>query len=321
MIATVNESGHKLGKIEAVRHNVREIAGSGTRGQPRARRREGNRTVASRVTGALLRAFIIAAVVAAPAIIVPGLSADGQQTVALIAVFAAILTYVEYRAEAPGLIEFRGAPPFNRMRVIILAAILLSLALIERGRGLPSALSDLFAAVGELVGQALDFPFSPVHLAVMALSDAATPADMAILRAAAGMALLVTLLGLFFFSFLMRQNWPRPGRVFNVWVNLPTFDPTSGPDIVTRLERDAAINLALGFLLPFLAPAVIHFAMGGLDPAIVSTPHGLIWLMAAWAFLPASLFMRGIAMLRVARMIRDKRRSGMPEGNTAAQPA
>ena len=31
--------------------------------------------------------------------------------------------------------------------------------------------------MGELVGQALDFPFSPVHLAVMALSDAATPAD------------------------------------------------------------------------------------------------------------------------------------------------
>jgi hypothetical protein len=29
--------------------------------------------------------------------------------------------------------------------------------------------------------------------------------------------------------------------------------------------------------------------------------------MTAWAFLPASLFMRGIAMYRVAQMIREKR--------------
>ena len=30
--------------------------------------------------------------------------------------------------------------------------------------------------------------------------------------------------------------------------------------------------------------------------------------MSAWAFLPASLFMRGIAMGRIADMIREKRR-------------
>ena len=30
--------------------------------------------------------------------------------------------------------------------------------------------------------------------------------------------------------------------------------------------------------------------------------------MSAWAFLPASLFMRGIAMIRIADMIREKRR-------------
>lgn len=35
--------------------------------------------------------------------------------------------------------------------------------------------------------------------------------------------------------------------------------------------------------------------------------------MAAWAFLPASLLMRGIAMGRVAAMIREKRvQNGVP---------
>jgi hypothetical protein len=39
-----------------------------------------------------------------------------------------------------------------------------------------------------------------------------------------------------------------------------------------------------------------------------TSPQTLIWTMAAWSFLPASLFMRGIAMGRIADMIREKRR-------------
>jgi hypothetical protein len=42
----------------------------------------------------------------------------------------------------------------------------------------------------------------------------------------------------------------------------------------------------------------------------MASPQTLIWTVAAWSFLPASLFMRGIAMHRVADMIREKRRAG-----------
>lgn len=277
--------------------------------------------MASRVTGALLRAIIVAALVMAPSMLVPGLSADAQQTVALVALFAGALTYVEYRAEAPGLIEFRDAPPFNRTRLALLAVTLLSLTLIERGRELPSTLTDLVTAIGTLIGQAMDFPYSPVRLAIEGLADTATQAEIATVRTAAGTAYLTTLLALFVFSFLMRRNWPRPGRVFNVWVNLPTFDPTSVSDIVARLERDARINISLGFLLPFLTPALVQLTLGGLDPDVLTEPHSLIWMIAAWAFFPASLFMRGIAMMRVAQMIRDKRRAATAVPAGGAQPA
>ncbi|WP_173861075.1 hypothetical protein [Tabrizicola sp. TH137] len=277
--------------------------------------------MASRLTGALLRAFIVAALVVAPSLLVPGLSADAQQTIALVALFAAGLTYVEYRAEAPGLIEFRDAPPFNRTRFALLALTILALSLIERGRELPSTLTDLVTAIGMLIGQAMDFPYSPVRLATEGLADTATAAEIAIVRTAAGTAYLTTLLGLFVFSFLMRRNWPRPGRAFNVWVNLPTFDPTSVSDIVARLERDARINISLGFLLPFLMPALVQLTLGGLDPAVLTAPHTLIWMMAAWAFLPASLFMRGIAMMRLAQMIRDKLRANAALAARGVQPA
>lgn len=308
-----------MGKIEAFRHNVREFAGNGTKGKPWVGWREGNRAVGSRLAGALLRAVMIVVLVVAPSMLVSGLAPDAQQTVALVALFAGLLTFVEYKAEAPGLIEFRDAPPFNRIRFLLLAATLLALSLIERGRTDPSTLTQLVEAVGALIGQAMDFPYSPVRLATQALTPGAPEAETAILRTAAGTAYLTSLLGLFYFSFHMRLgSWPRQGRVFNVWVNLPTFDPTSGSDIVARLERDARINISLGFLLPFLAPVAVQVMMGGLDPASLTSSHSLIWTMTAWAFLPASLFMRGIAMYRVAQMIREKRSISASEALLAA---
>ena len=314
----VHERRHKLGKNEAVRHNVRKIAGNGTKGKPWVDWREGNRAVGSRLAGALSRAVLIVVLVVAPSMLVPGLAPDAQQTVALVALFAGLLTFVEYKGEAPGLIEFRDAPPFNRIRFLLLATTLLALSLIERGRTDPSTLTQFVEAIGALIGQAMDFPYSPVRLATQALTPGSTEVEHAILRTAAGTAYLTSLLVLFLFSFHMRLgNWPRQGQVFNVWINLPTFDPTSGPDIVDRLERDARVNISLGFLLPFLAPVVVRLVMGGIDSASLTLSHSLIWTMTAWAFLPASLFMRGIAMQRVAQMIREKRRENTDRASEA----
>ena len=44
------------------------------------------------------------------------------------------------------------------------------------------------------------------------------------------------------------------------------------------------------------------------QPITLESPQTLIWTMAGWAFLPASLFMRGVAMARIASMIAEKRR-------------
>lgn len=58
---------------------------------------------------------------------------------------------------------------------------------------------------------------------------------------------------------------PQNGS-FNVWTNLPTFDPTGGGDVVGRLNRDANLYVALGFLLPFLIPAFMKVARGDHRP-------------------------------------------------------
>ena len=116
-------------------------------------------------------------------------------------------------------------------------------------------------------------------------------------------------------------GWPNRMGGFNVWINLPTFDPTTGGDVVDRLQRDARFNIALGFLLPFIIPAAVKLASLAFSPVTLESPQTLIWTMTAWAFLPASLFMRGIAMGRIAGMIAEKRKRNNAPANTDLVPA
>ena len=110
------------------------------------------------------------------------------------------------------------------------------------------------------------------------------------------------------FVAVLRRGWPLRHAAFNVWVNLPTFDPTTGSDIAWRLKRDAWVNTLLGILLTFLLPffGVAGGASGLFAPA---SPQTLVWTLALWSFLPTSLIMRGMALLRVAGLITAKRRA------------
>jgi hypothetical protein len=272
-----------------------------------------------RLTGALVRAFLVVVLVATPSLIMPTVSVDAQQTVSLAALLLAALVFVEYASAYPGLIEFRSAPPFNRIRFVSLLATLIVLSLLVRDGVAPDAITLAVRQIGEAVGRAIDFPYSPVRLMTIALAAQQGPAEIDTIRVAAGLSYLISLVMLAVFVVVLRAfGWPGRGGSFNVWINLPTFDPTAGGDVVTRLERDARINIALGFLLPFLAPVAIQAVATGVAPVSLQAPHMMIWVMAAWSFLPASLFMRGIAMGRIAEMLERKRQSrGLAEGRLA----
>lgn len=314
MVADLVEKRQKLGKIEAIRHKVRDQAVKWRTGRMTPRPSEAVLDLVSRLIGALVRALLIMILVATPSLLLPDVAADTKQMVALVALFLALLTLVEYSATYPSLIEFRHAPPFNRIRYLSLLTTVLVLALIVRGRSDPTQLTLLLEVLGRLIGEAIDFPYSPVRLVLLTVSSDVGPEHLGLVRTAAGISYLVSLVMLSAFVIIMRAgHWPARGSSFNVWINLPTFDPTAGRDVVYRLERDARVNVALGFLLPFLIPAVVKVVTSGFAPVTLSNPQVLIWTMAAWSFLPASLFMRGIAMGRVAEMIREQRRQGERE--------
>ena len=276
----------------------------------------------SRLAGAAVRAFLVILLIATPSLILPGTSAEVTQIVTLIALFGAGLTFFEYASTYPGLVEFRDAPPFNRIRFGSLFLTVFLLSFLVSGSLLPTSLTNAVAWLGGTVGEVIDFPYSPVRLVVLMLPPEAPVSHVHLVRDAAGLAYLISLFTLAVFLVLQRiHRWPLRHGSFNVWVNLPTFDPTAGGDVVERLERDARFNIALGFLLPFLTPAVIKSATSLFGAVSLDGPQTLIWTVTAWAFLPASLFMRGIAMGRIATMITEKRKlSTEDEGNAGLLP-
>jgi hypothetical protein len=272
-----------------------------------------------RLPAAIVRAILVVMLVIMPSAFLLGGGNDATQVVVLVAIFAALFTIVEYSAVSPSLVEFRDAPPFNRMRFSALFATVLCLSVIFRGYDNPSEMTALFEASGEAIGRAIDFPYSPVRLMVLMMPDSTDPALLDRMRNAAGLSYLIALFSIVWFILLLRlQRWPRRGGAFNVWVNLPTFDPTAGGDVVVRLQRDGRVNIILGFLLPFLVPAAFKLISVFGTPVDLLNPHTLIWTVTAWAFLPASIMMRGVALTRVADMIQMQREKVRDRAASAA---
>ena len=260
------------------------------------------------MTSAAARAILVALLIAVPSLVVPGVSMDTSQITVLIALFAATLTFIEYNAASPSIVEFRDAAPFNRLRFAALFVTVLALSFILKGKVDPTVTTQALTAIGTIVGNSIDFPYSPVRMVVLMLPDGSEEELVASVRTAAGMAYFSSLCAMTAFLFLVRiLGWPMRHGSFNVWGNMPLFDPTAGGDVLHRLHRDARINIAVGFLLPFMIPAVVKAASDLLNPITLDNPQTLIWTMTAWAFLPASLIMRGIAMHRIGEMIREQR--------------
>jgi len=297
-----------LGENEATRDKKRDQVGTRDRHRTGPGQFEGNGAVVSRMTGAFLRAALMVLMISMPSLFLQDVSSDTTQIVVLVAILAFLMTFVEYFSEYPSMIEFRFAPPFNRLRFGALFLTILLLSLIFGSKAMPTDIGMLSARLGGHLGNAMDFPYSPVRLVVLMLPAEADASVVASVRMAAGLSYTMSILMLFVFLSLVRLfGWPTRRGAFNVWINLPMFDPTGGGDVMRRLRRDAALNIVLGILLPFLIPALIKASASLIDPITMENPQTLIWTMSAWAFLPASLIMRGIALSRVADLIAEKR--------------
>lgn len=277
----------------------------------------------SRLIGALLRAIVVVVVVVTPSLPIPGTTPEGAQMVMVVALAFGLFTAMEYGATYPALVEFRDAPPFNRVRILSLLVMLFALSVVVGGASSKSSLILVLNALGLLIGHALEFSWSPLSVVLNNLPDETTPISALQIKVMGGLAMFISLTALVIFALLLRlQQWPNRTKAFNVWINLPTFDPTTGSDIVTRLIRDARVNIILGFSVAFVFPVMGMTVVNHIGISMLHSPHAMVWGIALWMFLPLSMFMRGLAMARIADMIRERRaRLIATLDQDAAQPA
>jgi hypothetical protein len=265
--------------------------------------------VFSQLLNALARAILVFTIVVFPALAAPSGPAPDAYAVLLLATVAAVFVLLEYSGPAASFLEFRHAPPFNRLRfgAAALVTVAASLLLAPPASAPPLASQYLYP-LAQASAALFDWPYAPPRLFLNWLSasglGAVTDQHFWAVSLAYALALATAAL---FFVLVRLFGWPARLGAFNLWLNLPTFDPTTGEDVVQRLQSTARLNLILGISLPFLMPMAAQMLAGLVLPSGTWGPQSLIWGITFWSIMPLCLLMRAIALGRVAQMIQTKR--------------
>ena len=152
------------------------------------------------MTSAAARGLLISTMILTPALLLPDLGTDSTPFILLVALLAGVLTFVEYNSVFPSIIEFREAAPFNRLRFATLFATVFLLSVILRGMTDPTSTTTAVTAIGTIVGNAMDFPYSPVRMVVLMLPTDASVETVRFVRTAAGIAYIVSLIAMIAFA-------------------------------------------------------------------------------------------------------------------------
>jgi len=254
-----------------------------------------------RIAGAIIRAVLVVLIVITPAYLLPDIGNTTQELALIIGGIVAAFTLFEYAGKTPGFVDFRFAPPYNRFRVAIIAAQIVALSLICRAtvQNIPEIMT-----LSDLAVEYASFSFSPVAMAVAKTSELsiATSPDL-MLRLFSVSFVIAGVLSVGLSMVLWVFGWPSGRADFNLWVNLPTFSPSSVAAAEKRLKRDAMINILIGIGLLYAIPFGFEYVIDVLGAGILEDFHSLVWVVSLWAFLPALLITRGLSISKISRIL------------------
>lgn len=253
------------------------------------------------LVGALVRALILGVVIVTPSYILPDIPNVARELSLIIAAIIAAFVLFEYASKTPGFVDFRFAPPYNRFRVGILAALAVGLSLICRAtiNGGP----EILALADKSTLYTLT-PNSPVEFALQKISQFETSSSNELLTRVFSSAFAIggsLMLALSFLLWLFK--WPFGRSKFNLWANLPTFAPAEVSLTGHRLRRDGWLNIFISFALFYAIPFSFGIIQNLLGPDLFGNMHSLVWVATIWAFLPAVTFIRGVSLIKISRIL------------------
>jgi len=254
-----------------------------------------------RFVGALVRALILAVIIAAPSFILPDIPNVARELSMIIAGIIAAFALFEYASKSPGFVDFRFAPPYNRFRVGILAGLAIGLSLVVRAAITGDA--DILALADWSTTYAIT-PNSPVEFALAKTAGFKTASSAQLLMRVFSSAFLISVSLTAMMSLLLWLfKWPFGRTTFNLWANLPTFAPAEVSLTGRRLQRDGWLNVILSIALFYIIPFSFPLVQDKLGPDLFGNSHSLVWVATVWAFLPALMFIRGISLIKISRIL------------------
>jgi hypothetical protein len=251
--------------------------------------------------GALIRALILGIIVAAPSFILPDIPNVARELSMIIAAIIAAFALFEYASKTPGFVDFRFAPPYNRFRIGILAALAIGLSLVARASIMGNAEILSFA---DWTRTYTITPNSPVEFALAKIATLETTSSTLLLTRIFSSAYFISVsLTALMSGLLWVFKWPFGRTKFNLWANLPTFAPAEVSLTGRRLRRDGWLNIALSVTLFYVLPFAFPLIQDRLGPDLFGYNHSLIWVATVWAFLPALMFIRGTSLIKISRIL------------------
>ncbi len=248
-----------------------------------------------------MRALILGVIIAAPSFILPGIPNVARELSMIIAAIIAAFVLFEYGSKTPGFVDFRFAPPYNRFRIGILAALAIGLSLLVRASVNGNA--DILALADWSIPVTVS-QNSPVDFALGRISGFETASSSALLTRVFSAAFLISAGLTAIMSILLWVfKWPFGRTEFNLWANLPTFTPAEVSLTGRRLRRDGWLNILLGFGLFYATPLLFPIIQERLGPDLFGNSHSLVWVVTLWAFLPAMMFIRGTSLIKISRIL------------------
>lgn len=259
-----------------------------------------------RLTGAAVRAIFVAILVMLPAFLLSETSQSALEFTRILATIGAVFVIYEYGFPTPSVIEFRFAAPYNRIRFLLMLALILSPAYIISNTLDGNALTGILASVASNGFAIMDFSYSPVAMVANTLTG-----DNSMLREAAGQAIALNIIistscVLAFCAAVFSNLWRFGGGNFNMWLNMPTYKSYDMTSLQKRLVNSAFASLLVAFLVPLFGPTIADIAVIWISDNGILAPLAIAWVIAFWTYLPAIYAMRAAALAKVAMDRRDQ---------------
>jgi hypothetical protein len=260
-----------------------------------------------RTVGAVVRALIIALVVIIPSAMVSAGASQAQMFTFTFAVLASAVVFVEYIVEAPAVLEFRFASPYNRLRILLVAclALVLSYGLMNQFLNGSSGFLPIIAAMIENFMS--KWP-SPAQLLCEAFDLNQTHLRAIVMRLAAFSSMMALFFSLVFGAFIWLGAWPLSKRGFNMWPNMPSFTARAGQKASTKIVQIAILSLTLALTLPYIIPYFVSYGSYGLGISYDDNYLMIYWVLLLWCSIPAMALFRAISLMKLAFLAENIRK-------------